>query len=300
MENFKEKRLEREVKAQKTTSIVIAVILLLSIVGNVFLVVRNSTINNEKEELVKEKNLVEEDKILAEESNAQLKAEIEILNEQLEELEEAAADLKVEIHARDARISRLRRETFEMDDLRRQIAELEKIEQEYEKIEDEKNNLLAELEELNNQLLRQEEENKNLNERIMEATYLRAYNICVNNFRDRWICRPVYMDVAGRVDRTSISFEINDNLFVEQGEKNIHMVMTGPDGSIIEPSTGTFTIEDTGETSEYTEHEQIKYDNESVTLSFDIEHTVSLEPGSYMIQVYIDGKESGAKEFSLE
>ncbi len=300
MENYKEKRLERKFKTQQTTSIVLAVILLLSIIGNIFLFIRNSRISNEKEDIALEKRMIIEDKLAVEETNAQLQSEITTLKERINLLEEDVAFLELEIQTREARIARLSRQVFEKDELRQQIAELEEVEDEYKKIKEEKQKLVTELESLKEQLSRQEEEYESLAGKVEEATYLHAYSICVHNFRDRWLCRPVAMDVARRVDRTTVSFEINANIFVEPGEKNVYLLMIGPDENIINPSTETFTIEETGVSSNYTRHTTIQYENQSVALNFTVEHDVNLDSGTYLMQVYIDGEDSGNKKFTLE
>ena len=299
METFKEKRLERKFKSQQQTSIVIAVILLLSILGNVFLFVRNSRISSEKEDIEQEKSLIVEDKLAVEETNAQLQSEIATLNERIKLLGEDVAILELEIQSREARINRLSRQIFETDELRQEIVELEKVEDEYKKLKEEKQKLKAELETIKEQLSEQEEEHESLVSKVDEATYLHAYNICVHNFRDRWLCRPVDMDVARRVGRTTVSFEINANIFVEPGEKNVHILMIGPDGNIINPSTGTFTTEG-GDSSNFTAHTGIQYENQPVSLNFTIEHDVNLDSGTYLMKVYIDGEDSGNKEFTLE
>ena len=300
METIKEKRLERKFKSQQTTSIVIAVLLLLSILGNVFLLVRNSRINNEKEDIVQDKGLIAEDKLAVEETNAKLQSEIATLNERIQLLEEDVAILELEIQSREARIVRLSRQIFEVDEFRQQIAELEEVEDEYKKLKEEKQKLMTELETVKEQLSKQEEEYESLVSKVDEATYLHAYSICVHNFRDRWVCRPVTMDVARRVDRTTVSFEINANIFVEPGEKDIYLLMISPDRNIINPSTETFTIEETAVSSNFTKHTTIQYENQSVALNFTVEHDTSLDSGTYLMQVYIDGKDSGHKEFNLE
>lgn len=300
MENFREKRLERQLKSQQNISIVLGIILLLAILGIVFLFVRNNRLSDEKEELEGEKTMLTDNLQSVEESNAELQAEIRTLNEEIEKLRENAAELELEIQGREARIARLNRELVKMEDLRAEIIEYESLEEEFEKVKEEKLDLLGQLEAVNKQLSDLEEQYESLVSKVEGATYLKAYNICVHNFRDRWICRPVSMDVARRVDRTTLSFEINENLLVDPAKMDIHVVITGPDDNVVSPSTETFTIEDTGETSNFTAYTSIDYDRQPVPLDFSIEHDINLESGTYRVEVYIDGVESGTKEFMLE
>ncbi len=300
MENIREKRLEKKLETQQTVSIVVSVVLLLSLAGNVFLFLRQGTLSDEKEELETELSETVQEKRAAEASNVQLQADIETLEAKIEELGETAAKLELEIHAREERIRRLRGEVIEMDNLRAQITELEAFETKYKEVQEEKEELVAQLSTLKEKLAAEREKYTMLEERVDEAAFLRAYNICTHNYRERWLCNPVKMDVARRVDLTKVSFEINDNIFVDPGEKIVNLVITGPDGNVVNPSAETFRIEDTGDTSYYTEQRTIMYENDPVSMSFDIDHAVSLESGTYIAKVYIDGEEAGSSDFFLE
>ncbi len=300
MENFREKRLEKKLETQQTVSIVVSVILLLSLLGNVFLFVRQGRISGERDELETELSVITQDKRAAEASNVQLKADIESLNAKIEELGEDAAALEIEIQAREARIRRLSGQVFEMDNLRAQITELESFESKYQEVVNEKEELIAELTRLNEKLDAERDRYSMLEEKIEEAAFLRAYNICVHNFRDRWICRPVKMDVARRVDRTTVSFEINDNIFVDPGEKIVNMVITGPEGNVVSPSAETFVIEETGDSSYFTGQRTMMYENEPTSMFFTVDHATNLESGTYIVKVYIDGEEAGIADFTLE
>ncbi len=300
MENFREKRLERQLKSQRSTSIVIAVILLLSIIGNIFLFVRNSRVTGEKEELESEKESLIEDIRAVEEANAQLQAEIQSLNQKIEEISVEVTNLELEIRKRENQIAQLRRQVFKEEELRQQIAELEGIEEEYNKLLEEKQELQGELQALKEELSQQKQQYEYLTEEVEEAAYLGAYNICAHHFRERWLCRPVAMEVARRIDLTTVSFEIGENLLVEPAEKDVHLLMIDPEGNVVNPSADTFTIEETGETSYFTHHAVIEYDHQPVPLNFDIEHDNSLESGNYRMEVYIDGEYARSKEFVLE
>lgn len=300
MENFREKRLERQLKSQQSTTIVIAVLLLLSILGNVFLFVRSSSVNNEKEELTRERDQLVTENQVAEESNAQLQADIQKLNEQVNAIRESAAALEAEILTRDRRIAQFRRQVAEIEELRMRVAELEKLEEEFKKLEVERQGLMADLHKLSEQLSALEKQHRELESKVEQATYLKAYNICVHNHRDRLLGRPVTMEKATRVNRTTVSFEINGNIFVENGSKNLHLVMIDSDGNVIKPSAETFTVAETGASSRYTEYTSIQYNQRSVPLNFTLRHDEKLDPGTYSMEVYIDGVKAGAKEFNLE
>jgi uncharacterized protein YlxW (UPF0749 family) len=302
MENFREKRLERQLKSQQTTSIVIGVILLLSILGNIYLIVRNSRISDETEMVRQERDEVIADIEAVEERNVQLESEIDALEGEISQMRESAAALEGQIQQRDSRIAQLRRQFPQLEEeMAEYRAQIEALEEEHRALGEERDQLLTKIESLDQELAGLREEYDAISALVDEATFLQAYNISVVNLRDRWLWgRPVIMDVAGRVTRTLVSFEINSNILVEPAQKNVHVVMFGPDGNVINPSEETFTIAETGTAGPYTEHESIDYDQRSVHLEFTIEHEDGLGAGTHTIEVYIDGDFAGSKEFELE
>lgn len=289
-------------KSEQTKNIVIGIILALLVLGIIYLIVRNNRISDEREEVRLEKNEVVTERDAIEETNAQLESEIESLNEQVNELMDSTAVLLEQIEIRDNRIVQLRRQFPQLrEELREEIAKREELEQQYEQLEEDKNELMEKIENLEQELssLRDDLEAKAM--LIEEATYLQAYNICFVNIRDRWLWfKPVIMENASRITRTVVSFEINSNILVEPAQKDVYLLMIDPNDEIVNPSEESFIITDTDTNSNYTQHTTIDYDQQSVQLEFTIQHDNSLEEGSYMIEVYIDGKHAGSEKFELE
>ena len=301
MENFREQRLERQLKSQQTTSIIIGVVLLLSILGNIYLIVRNSRISDEAESARQERNeLVAETETLVI-RNEQLQSDIRSLDVQMDQLRETSDALEGELQTRDRRIAQLRRQFPEIEQaLEDQTAEFEALEEEYRMLEEERQQLLTKIESLDQELAGLRSEHEALTALVDKATYLQAYNISIVNLRDRWLWgRPVIMDNASRVTRSIVSFEINSNLLVEPAQKDVHLVMINPNGEVIN-SNDTFTITETGEASNYTEHTTINYDQQSIRHEFTIDHEDGLISGTHIIEVYIDGDFAGSREFELE
>jgi hypothetical protein len=301
MENFREKRLEQQLKSQQSTSIIIGVILLLSILGNVFLFIRNSGLNNENEELISEKNQLITEVQTAGEANAQLEAQVADLNQQMEQIREGAETLEGQVSTRDTRIATLRRQIAqaeERDELRAE--ELEAAEQEINKLENERRELLVELELINERLTGLRSQHEALTRQIEEVSYVTVYNIAVNHLRDRWLGRPVTMEVARRVNRTEVSFEIDGNIFVEPGLIDVHLLMIDTNGNIVNSSEETFTNEETGETLPYTEFAEIEYNHQPVPVEFSIGYDDKLESGTFTMEVYLNGELRGQTQFELE
>ncbi len=301
MENFREKRLERQLKSQRTTSIVIAVLLILSILANIWLIVRVSNVRGEVEEIAQERDEIIYERDAFEQETEQLESEVEALNQQIEGLRQTAEDLESEVQARGARIAALRRQLgTQIEDLQEKLAELEGLEEEYRILEEEREELLVKIEDLEDDLTGLREEHQALGDLVDRATYLQAYNVHAYTVRDRWWGRPVLMEVAGRVTRTMVSFEINSSLLVEPAAKDVHVVMLDPEGQVVNPSNDTFTIEDTGEESPWTVHTTFQYDQRSVPLMYRIEHEDGLTEGVQTVEVYINGEFGGSTSLTLE
>jgi predicted RNase H-like nuclease (RuvC/YqgF family) len=302
MENFREKRLERQLKSQQTTSIVIGIILVLSVIGNVFLLVRNSRLANEVEEVARARETALDERRVSEERAVQLESEIGALEQQVNELQEINANIEAQLQTRNRQLAQLRRQFPEMEEeLQKHVAEIERLEQEYQEMEQEREGLMSKLESLEKELSGLREEYEAQAALIQEATFLQAYNISVVNLRDRWLWgRPVYMEDAGRVSRTLVSFEINANILVDPARKNVHLIMYNPEGEVMYPSTGTFTVAETGASFYYTESEVVDYEQQRVPLDFEIEHDDRLDSGTYSLEVYIDGRFAGGKQFLME
>jgi predicted RNase H-like nuclease (RuvC/YqgF family) len=302
MENFREKRLERQLKSQQTTSIVIGIILVLSVIGNVFLLVRNSRLANEVEDVSRAREMALDERQVSEERVVQLESEIGTLEQQVNELQEISANLESQLQARNRQLAQLRRQFPEMEEeLQKHVAEIERLEQEYQDMQQEREGLISKLESLETELSQLRGEYEAQTALMREATVLQAYNISVVNLRDRWLWgRPVYMEDAGRVSRTLVSFEISSNILVDPARKNVHLIMYNPEGEVMYPSTDTFTVAETGASFYYTEREEIDYEQQRVPLDFEIGHDDRLESGTYSLEVYIDGRFAGGKQFVME
>jgi hypothetical protein len=301
MENFREKRLEQQLKSQQTTSIVIGVVLLLSILGNILLFLRTSSLNTENEELIREKNMLISERQEIEEANVQLESEIENLNEQIAQIREGAETLETQVATRDSRIAVLRRQISEAEQAgEMQAAELEAAGEEIKKLENERQELLVELELINERLSGLRSQHDALTRQIEQVSYVTVYNIAVNHLRDRWLGRPVTMEVARRVNRTEVSFEVDGNVFVEPGLINVHLLMVDANGDIVSPSEDTFTRADTQESVPYTKFAEIEYNHQPVPVNFTILHDERLESGNFRMEVYLNGELRGETQFELE
>lgn len=101
---------------------------------------------------------------------------------------------------------------------------------------------------------------------------------------------------AKRVDKLRISFDLDENMITQSGQKELYIVITGPDGKPIaleEQGSGKFNTRD-GEAKIYTQKLDVNYtQNKRQTVSFDWKQNSSFETGNYKIEVYNNGFKVG-------
>ncbi len=295
----KEKKLSKQIQAYRIGSIILAVLLILAIVFGIIYMRKSDRLSDEKDQLIAQ--------------NEQLRAEIERQNEslalkdelieegkaQLEELNEEHAAIVAEKDQRIANLGwRVNTRSKELEEAHEEnvllLAEKEALEEQQQLLNEEMNNLNQALDEL-------AAKHDDLLQQVEQAKPLKVYNMCIMTKWEKRICADRYnISQARRVDHTFINFEIDGSLFSEAGLKDVHLVMLDPQGEVMYASAGSFTVKDTGEELFYTEMQQINFDNQPVRVEFNLIHPERLNPGTYKINAYVDGKLARAKEMLLE
>ncbi len=283
----------------QTWLIVLAVVLLLSIIGNIIYMIRSGRMSDENERLTTEVQTLQNENLVLSET-------IEVKDGVIEEHQEALEALTEEhenmIQEKDAQIYRLnRRVSASADDLEKQKELNGELNARIEELESMHQDVVAELNDLKEEKDALSNAYDELTARAAQAEEMKAYNIFVLTKWDRFICADRYnVSRARRVDHTFISFELDGTIFTPEGSKTVHVLLYNPEGDIMYPSSGTFTMTGTGDESQYTLSRQIEYAHQPVHLEFGLEHPERLPAGSYTLEVYVDGSMTRAKEFALE
>ncbi len=298
MEN-KEIALENQIRNQKIGIIILAIVLAVAIVGNIIYMNRSGKLSNERDGLITERASLQQS---INELNESLALKDEIIEESkanIKQLNEEHAEIVAE---KDARIMNLNRRVTnssnELEKVREEnillLTGKEELEYQQEMLNDEIKQLKQELENLaaaHEDLLKEVELSKGLN----------IYNMCIMTKWDRLICADRYnVTKARRVNHTFINFEIDGSFFTETGESLVHLVLMDPQGDVMYPNPESYHIEESGETIEYTEVQQVNYTDQPVHVEFSIIHPERLQAGTYQIMAYIDGKLSRTEEIILD
>lgn len=299
MNTEREQRNGNGMKTMRTILIIVGVILVLSIIGNVIYINKSSSLSDEKAELTEIKEELEVENEVLEEANVVKDEIIEEKEAWIEEMEHAHDSI---VSARDSRIASLsRRVSTTAEELEEQIELNNQLTAANEGLEGENEALRDQLAQMQDEMDALAEAHQRLRGQAEEAKTMNIYSISVLTMWDRWLFADRYnVSRANRVDYTTIRFETDGTIFTEAGPKVIHMRMLNPEGDLMYASSDEFTATDTGEDLSYTTMEEIDYDHQPVEVKFNLVHEEPLQPGTYTMEFYVDGKLRRTREMELE
>ncbi len=299
MNEERQTRLNSQLRGAKIALIVVAAVLVFAIIGNIIYMNRSSKLSEQNELLTTEKNdLLVENNMLTE----SIDIKDDLINEQQTMMAAMEKDHDSIIAVKDARIASLsRRATANANNFQEQLQINEQLAEAIAALEAAKLALQDQLFEVQEERNELEMVYNQLQEKARQAERLNVYNITALTKWERWICADRYnVARAKRVDHTFIRFEVDGTIFTEAGPATIHLLMISPNGEVINPSANQFTVVNSGEESAYTQMEEINYQHEVVPIQFHLTHPERMEPGTYAIEVYVNGALARTKEIVFE
>jgi predicted nucleic acid-binding Zn-ribbon protein len=206
--------------------------------------------------------------------------------------------LKVEINSilkkKNATQSELARAKTLIDELNTQIETLQadnaRLTGENQTLTAEKTQLITEKDTLTANLNTTQAEKKVLEQTVDVGSTFSASNISITPIKQKGD-KEKETTTAKRVDKLVVSFDV-ENRIAKSGPADMYILVTAPDGKIIDASGGTFTTREEGDktfTSKLTvPYEQGKRQNVQLPLVQD-----KFQTGDYKIQVYHNGFKIG-------
>jgi hypothetical protein len=135
-------------------------------------------------------------------------------------------------------------------------------------------------------------------EKIIEVgSTLHASNFDIVGINNKRNGREKITSVSKRVDKFRISFDLDENMITESGNKELYICVTGPDGNPVNldrEGGGTFSTR-SGQELPYTQRIDVNYiQNKKQTVSFEWKPTnTNFSKGNYKIEVYNNGFKVG-------
>lgn len=218
------------------------------------------------------------------------------------------------IQANATEIKRLLDTEWEYMKVKKKLARLQSISQNYVKQMDSLYTVNRELTE-ENERIREEyniEKKRNvqlnkvkeeLTDKVESAAVLRSFNLSAEGVRQRGGTREVATDKANRVERIKICFTLAKNTIIESGEKDIYLRIALPDNSILVKGRGDeYSFMFKGERLQYSIATTVDYLNEdkSVCVYWERRDTQELQSGLYNVDIYEGDNEIGSTTFVLK
>ncbi len=285
---------------------ILSILLLVSVVGNVYLLNRSTTAEKQVVEERAQVDSLNSFKVSLENDFQAMTFELDQFKGKNIQLDSLLEKANGDIAKQKQKIDFLIKENKDIDLLKRQLAEMKVIRDGYRQQIDQ---LIKENKELRfaNINLTQEVDNlnktqKDLSQKVELASVLKAESISVKTLRDKGKGRMEETTKAKRVSRISTLFVIAENKVAPKGDREVVLRIIKPDGyALTDPNnaSGSFTKED-GRSSEYTLRKVVQYSNNREEVVFDWDQLEDLNSGLYISEIYLDGKLMGNFKFNLK
>ena len=145
---------------------------------------------------------------------------------------------------------------------------------------------------------------KNLETTVTTASVLKSEYLKTNSFKRKSSGKYVETAMAKRTHKIDVCFDVLDNKIAKTGDKTVYLKITEPGGKPIgNRSTGSASFKTaSGEEIMYAATTTINYTGakQNVCLSYEEKEDKMFPPGTYLIEVYIDGNLSGASSYALK
>lgn len=143
------------------------------------------------------------------------------------------------------------------------------------------------------------EKNKDLEGKVAKGSILQASNLSAGAIHLRSSGKQVETTRAGRADMVKACCTIMDNAIAKSGSKQIYMVVTMPDATILtQDPNATFKWE--GGESQYSLVREIDYQNAAMDLCLYAEVKVDLPKGVYVVELFCEKAKIGKTTFTLK
>lgn len=285
--------------------ILLAVLLGVSVIGNIYLVSRTSEVETQVDvEKAKVDSLNSFKRALENDFQA-MTYELDQFKGKNIQLDSLLEKANGDITKQKMQIERLINENKDIGLLKRQLAEMKAIRDGYrEQIE----TLIKENKELRfaNINLSQEVDNlsrtnEDMSQKVQLASELRTENILVEPLREKGRGKIEVTEKAKRVSKINTTFVIAENKVAPKGKREVVLRIIKPDGYVLtDPNngSGTFTKEG-GRSTDYTLLKNVDYNNQRTEVLFEWDQLVELASGLYIAEIYVDGKLMGTNKFDL-
>ena len=236
-----------------------------------------------------------------------LLAEHERIKAQYGDLAEQMTEKDSIIMANAAEIEHLIATQADYNRIKKQLARLQNISQEYVKemdklyqenqqLKDENTQVKADLEQERQDKANIQKSNEDLTSKINNAAVYKAYSIHSGAYNVKAKGDEELTDKATRAKRIKTSFVLGENSLIEPGPVNVYCRIAVPGtGKVLTPgSSESFSFVHNGQRLQYSSKAVVNYNNsaQNVTLTWDIPSDDKAIKGRYIVQIFTVGESS--------
>ncbi|MBP7272890.1 MAG: hypothetical protein KA974_03565 [Saprospiraceae bacterium] len=148
-----------------------------------------------------------------------------------------------------------------------------------------------------------ETEKERLNKKVNVGSVVKTNNISVQGMKVKDSGKEVKKSYARNIERLKICFDATANQVVEAGKETFYVQVIDPLGqTLAEESRGAGIIKSSSDNSEvrYTTKEEINYKNDSQTVCINWDPSGELKKGQYKVRVFNKGYLAGESTVSLK
>lgn len=260
--------------------------------------------------------------IKVEQSKNELQSELDSLLAEHERIKAQYGDLSDQLSEKDslimanaAEIEKLINTQADYNKIKKQLARLQNISQEYVKemdklyqenqaLKDENTQVKADLETERQEKADIQKSNEDLHAKISNEAVYKAYNIRSGGYAVKKKGTEEITEKASAVKRIKTSLILGENSLIEPGPVNVYCRIALPGtGKVLTMGNGdNYSFVHDGQRLQYSSKQVVNYNNKSqtVTLSWDLPSDDKAIKGKYIVQVFTDDQYLGESSFTLK
>lgn len=268
------------------------------------------------------KPVMNKEYVKMETSNNELQSELDALLAEHERIKAQYGDLAEQMTEKDsiimanaAEIEHLINTQADYNRIKKQLARLQNISQEYVKemdklyqenqqLKDENTQVKADLEQERQDKANIQKSNEDLTSKINNAAVFKAYSVHSGAYNVKAKGDEELTDKATRAKRIKTSFVLGENSLIEPGPVNVYCRIAVPGtGKVLTPgSSDSFSFVHNGQRLQYSSKAVVNYNNaaQNVTLTWDIPSDDKAIKGRYIVQIFTDDQMLGESSFTLK
>ena len=268
------------------------------------------------------KPVMNKEYVKMETSNNELQVELDALLAEHERRKAQYGDLSAQLSEKDsiimanaAEIEHLINSQADYNKIKKQLARLQNISQEYvqemdklyqenQALKTENTQVKADLEQERQDKANIQKSNEDLTSKIINAAVYTAYSIHSAGYNIKAKGQEEVTDKAARVIRIKTTFVLGENALIEPGPVNVYCRIAIPGtGKVLTPgSSETFSFVHKGQRLQYSSKTVVNYNNkaQNVTLNWDLMSDDKAIKGKYIVQIFTDDQLLGESSFTLK